>query len=113
MVTQATYPVVGTQLVACWFSANDKASCPVLLTGNESGGAQLLLNWGPSQHPAALQETTIGALRDEWGDDSVGGDLHPLTRCWHYTNNHDGQGVTVVLVRMPLLAGWGDEVPQP
>ena len=108
--------VVGTQLVAVFVSVCNPAQ----------GGEPLVLNNGRlvigayerEERDALLAESTIGTMREYWKDDTIGGDMHPATRCWIHNAMHPGgepvgpysDGVTTVLVNMPLVSGWGDEV---
>jgi hypothetical protein len=98
--------VVDTMLVAVFFSVSDM---PQFATPVTLAAGQLLMGFGPSQQPAKLAKTTIGLVRETWGDDSIGGDLNPATNCWVHSTDHGNGGVTTVLVSMPVLAGWGDE----
>ena len=113
MATEVKTSIVGTQLVAVFLSVYDvpKGAAPLTLCGggDEHMPVSLLHNFGPSQHLAKLAETTIGALRESWGDDTVGGELNPATKAWLYSDDNGNGGVTTVLVRMPIVAGWGDE----
>jgi hypothetical protein len=106
-LTHTAVTVVGTQLVAVFFSAYDmpKGAQPVTLAAG-----QLLMGFGPSQQPGKLAQTTIALVRETWGDDSIGGDLNPATKCWVHSTDHGSGGVTTVLVNMPIVSGWGDEV---
>lgn len=69
--------------VVAWFGNHDDAGNPsycVLFTGQ-----QVLEGIGPRQREALLPpQTTIGALRDEWGDPSVGEGLPDNTIAWSY-----------------------------
>lgn len=94
-----------TQLAIVHFSLSGPVaadSAPLLLCGDDTAaaGTRLLSNWGPSQANTPLMQHTIGELRSTWGDDSVGGHLHPETVCWvHSTDNGNG-GVTLVLAEL-------------
>ena len=109
--------VVGTQLVAVFVSVSEPAQGaePVVL----NNGRLVIGDGERDQRDAPLVESTIGYLRESWDDDTIGGDMHPATRCWiHNTLQQSSSdpvgrysdGVTTVLVRMPLTSGWGDEV---
>jgi hypothetical protein len=87
---------MNTQLVIVHLSVCgpiDAGRAPFLLSGGD-----MLEGIGPRQHKLPLMPTTIGALRDDWGDDSVGGSLSSDCPCYLFTNDTDGSGVTMVLV---------------
>ena len=108
--------VVGTQLVAVFVSVSNptQGDEPIVLNNG-----RLVIGDGERDHrDAHLAESTIGTIRQYWKDDTIGGDMHPATRCWIHNAMHPGgepvgrysDGVTTVLIRMPLVSGWGDEV---
>lgn len=108
--------VVGTQLVAVFVSVSnpDQGAEPIVL----NNGRLVIGDGERDQRDAQLAESTLGAMREYWKDDHIGGDMHPATRCWIHNTGHPNaepvgrysDGVTTVLVRMPLVSGWGDEV---
>ena len=68
---------------------------PTLLTGGK-----FYLGIGPSQCEPRMPVSTLGELRNAWGDESVGEGLAPTTPC-HVVG--DGEGLCMVMVRASFL----------
>ena len=64
---------------------------------------QLLKAMGPHQREEATpSQTTIGALRQQWGDDSVALGMPDDTPAWEYHYGQEEEGFTFVIAEVNL-----------
>lgn len=81
--------------VAVWVGAMDAPREMVLLADNK-----VYSGMGPYQTMMAGMATTLGGLREEWGDDAVGAGFDPDTPCVLYES---GEGFAMVVCELEDL----------
>lgn len=80
-------------LIVAWFGNHDCTNSPLLFADGK-----VLAGIGPSQRELPWPEpTTIGALRDAWGDPSVGRGLPADAKAWAFSH-----GMELVVAEVKL-----------